>query len=257
MRASYCPCDRERVLTEVPEHLLRRAKERRAAAQGGSASEAGAPATDATSKAVEPASAATPAPAGGGSGGGAGVPAQPGALEPPYTGPPAAPPRKQRVPAWAMPVLVALPLWAVLYGGAFGERSSGEPEGPIAEGAALYRAQGCSGCHGPTGGGGVGPAMDGVVATFPDFADHVEWIRTGSAPFKGQPYGAEGKIATGGMPGFPSLTEEELVAITCHERVTLAGAEVPPECEVGASPDAGEGTEGEGESGGDSASGDH
>ena len=248
----YSPCDRERVLTEVPEHLLRRAKERRAAA-GGSASEAGAPATDATSKEVEPAAAATPAPAGGG--GGAGVPAEPGALEPPYTGPPPAPPRKQRVPAWAMPVLVALPLWAVLYGGAFGERST-EEGGDM--GKNVYLAQGCSGCHGPTGGGGVGPAMDDVVETFPDFADHVEWIRTGSAPFKGQPYGATGKTATGGMPGFPDLSDEEVVAVVCHERVTLAGGETPPECEEGASPDAGEGTDAEGSGkGGDSGSGDH
>ena len=249
-------------MTEVPEHLLRRAKERRAAAQGGSASEAGAPATDAASKEIEPAAAASPAPAGGGagSGGGAGVPAQPGALEPPYAGPPPAPPRKQRVPAWALPVLLALPLWAVLYGGAFGERSTGEPEGPLQVGELVYRAQGCSTCHGATGGGGVGPAMDGVDATFPDFADHVEWIRTGSAPFRGQPYGATGKIATGGMPGFPNLSEEELIAVTCHERVTLGGAELPPECEDGPSPDAGEGSEGGGGSGGgsdDSASDDH
>lgn len=219
-------------MTEVPEHLLRRAKERRAAASGESASEAGAPATDATSKAVEPAASATPAPAGGG--GGAPVPATPGALEPPYTGPPPAPPRRERVPMWAMPVLVALPLWAVLYGGAFGERSSGEASGPLAIGASVYRAQGCSGCHGPTGGGGVGPAMDGVVATFPEFSDHVEWIRTGSAPFKGQPYGATGQIATGGMPGFPSLSEEEVIAVACHERITLAGGEMTPECEEGA-----------------------
>lgn len=250
-------------MTEVPEHLLRRAKERRASASGGSASEAGAPATDATSKAVEPAASATPAPAGGGSGGGTPVPATPGALEPPYTGPPKAPARRERVPAWAMPVLIALPLWAVLYGGAFGERSGGAVEGPLAVGANVYRAQGCSGCHGPTGGGGVGPSMDGVVATFPDFADHVEWIRTGSAPFKGQPYGANGTIATGGMPGFPDLSEEEVIAVTCHERITLAGGEMTPECEEGATP-GGDSTDAEDEGGGsgggsgdDSASGDH
>jgi len=76
--------------------------------------------------------------------------------------------------------------------------------------------------------------MDGVVATFPEFADHVEWIRTGSAPFKGQPYGADGTIATGGMPGFPDLSEEEVIAVVCHERITLAGGEMTPECEEGA-----------------------
>lgn len=231
-------------MTEVPEHLLRRARERRAASTGESASEAGAPATDAASgsKAVEAAGSATPAPAGGGGGGGAGVPSTPGALEPPYTGPPAAPPRKQRVPAWAMPVLVALPLWAILYGGAFGERQTNE-ETPAQAGQLVYRSQGCSSCHGATGGGGVGPALSGVVKTFPKFEDQVAWVRSGSAPFKGKPYGATGKIATGGMPGFPDLTDAEVIAVVCHERVNYGKANpIPPECEPGASPDAGEGS---------------
>lgn len=215
---------------------------------GESASEAGAPATDATSKAVEPAASATPAPAGGG--GGAAVPPT-APVPPPYTGPPPAPPRKQRVPAWALPVLVALPLWAVLYGGAFGERAA-EEGGVLETGAAVYRGQGCSGCHGPTGGGGVGPSMDGVEATFPDFADHVAWIRSGSAAFRGQPYGATGKIATGGMPGFPNLSEEEVIAVTCYERITLGGGEMTPECEEGAAPAGGESPDAGGEA--DSAS---
>lgn len=221
-------------MTEVPEHLLRRAKERRAAMTGESATDAGTPATDAgsSSKAVEPAAAATPAPGGGG-GGAPALPAAP--VPPPYTGPPQLPPRKQRVPAWAMPVLVALPLWAILYGGAFGERKSKE-EGPVQLGATVYRSQGCSGCHGPTGGGGVGPALTDVVKTFPEFQDHVDWVKNGSAEVKGQPYGASGKISTGGMPPFDNLTEDELTAIVCHERVTYGGESPPPEeCEARAS----------------------
>ena len=138
------------------------------------------------------------------------------------------------MPGWALPVLIALPLWAVLYGGAFGERASTE-EGPVQAGATVFRAQGCSGCHGPTGGGGVGPALDNVLKTFPDFADHVAWVRSGSGPSKGQPYGATGKIATGGMPAFPDLTDEEVVAVVCHERVTFAKADpLPPECDPAA-----------------------
>jgi mono/diheme cytochrome c family protein len=141
-----------------------------------------------------------------------------------------------------MPVLVALPLWAVLYGGAFGERATTE-EGPVQKGQVVYRSAGCSGCHGPTGGGGVGPALSNVLKTFPDFKDHVAWVRSGSAPYKGQPYGATGKIATGGMPGFKNLTDEEVVAVVCHERVDYGKADpLPPECEAGASPDAGKST---------------
>ena len=224
---------------------------------GESASEAGAPATDAasSSKAVEPAAAATPA--AGGSGGG--VPATPAPpAPPPYTGPPPAKPRKQRVPVWAGAVLAALPLWAVLYGGAFGERSTGEEGGILQIGASVYAGSGCSGCHGPNGGGGVGPAMDGVLEQFPEFADHVEWVKLGSKPVQGQPYGAKGTVATGGMPGFEgTITDEEIIAVVCHERVTLAGGEVPPECEEGAG-----GTETDAEGGGgegdaDSASADH
>ncbi len=231
MRVVLSPLIGSVCVTEVPEHLLRRAKERRSAMSGESASEGDAPATDAASKAVEPAASASPAPAGGG-GGAPAVPAAP--VAPPYTGPPPAPPRKQRVPAWAMPVLVALPLWAVLYGGAFGERATNE-EGPVQAGAGVYRAQGCSGCHGPAGGGGIGPALNGVLKTFPDFKDHVAWVRSGSAPFKGQPYGATGKIATGGMPGFANLTEAEVIAVVCHERVAYGKADpLPPECDPAA-----------------------
>jgi mono/diheme cytochrome c family protein len=159
---------------------------------------------------------------------------------------------------WAGAALAVLPLWAVLYGGAFGERSTGEPEGMIAIGAQVYQAQGCGGCHGPTGGGGVGPAMDAVNETFPAFADHVAWVRSGSAALRGQTYGATDKPATGGMPGFPDLTDEEVTAVVCHERVTLGGGEVPPECEEGADPDAGGGGGGGGGEGdADSATAEH
>ena len=206
----------------------------------------GGAAEGAASSAVEPAASAAPAPAGAA----ASAPARPAAKavspEPAYTGPPpAARPRRERIPAWAMPVLAILPLWAILYGGAFGERPSEEAAGPIAAGAGVYRSAGCSGCHGPTGGGGVGPAMADVATVFPDFADHVAWIETGSQPVKGQPYGATGKIATGGMPGFgDSLSEEDIIAVVCHERVTLGKQNPAPEECADTGPDA-EGTGGE------------
>jgi mono/diheme cytochrome c family protein len=130
-----------------------------------------------------------------------------------------------------MPVLVFLPLWAVLYSGAFGERKV-QAEGPVAKGQTVYRSAGCSGCHGPTGGGGVGPALANVTKTFPTFADHVAWVESGSASVKGQPYGATGKIATGGMPSFKAaLSHEDIVAVVCHERVDFGKQNPPPpEC---------------------------
>jgi mono/diheme cytochrome c family protein len=210
-------------LTEVPEHLLRRARERRAAAAGGSAEgEASTP-----SAAVEPA---------GGGGGAVATPASAAAAvpapEPAYTGPPQAPPRRQRVPAWAMPVIVALPLWAVLYGGAFGERKVAAV-GKVAQGQAVYASAGCSGCHGPTGAGsGQFPSLHNVTKTFPTFAEHVAWVETGSAPYKGQTYGNSGRVAIGGMPAFgKALSPEEIVAVVCHERVDYGNQNpIPPEC---------------------------
>jgi mono/diheme cytochrome c family protein len=213
-------------VTEVPEHLLKRAQAAREKAAGGSGE--AAPAEASSSAAVEPA----------GGGGGAVVtpasgpaPAVP-APEPAYTGPPQAPPRRQRVPAWAMPVIVALPLWAVLYGGAFGERKVAAV-GKVAQGQTIYATAGCSGCHGPTGAGsGQFPSLHNVTKTFPTFAEHVAWVETGSAPFKGQTYGNSGRVATGGMPAFKGpLTPEEIVAVVCHERVDYGNQNpIPPEC---------------------------
>lgn len=220
-------------MTEVPEHLLARSRERRAALglSGGSSAEpsgessptsptsqapAGsspAPATAAPAQAPAPAVAATPA-----------------VVEeekpvPAYLTPEAA---RRRIPVWVMPVLAILPFWGILYVGAFGDRTAKEALTGAALGAQVYRAQGCSSCHGGGGEGGVGPALAGgeSAITFPEEADHASWIKTGSAPFRGQPYGAEDRpggprIATGGMPGFPNLSEEEIQAVVLYEREEL------------------------------------
>ncbi|MGH9151524.1 MAG: c-type cytochrome, partial [Acidimicrobiales bacterium] len=136
--------------------------------------------------------------------------------------------RRGRLPVWVVPVLAVLPFWGVLYVGAFGERGHEEALTGAELGAEVYRAQGCGACHGAAGEGGVGPALAGgeAVKTFPEEADHAEWIRTGSGPFRGQPYGdpeREGgeRIATGGMPGFPSLSDEEIEAVVLYEREEL------------------------------------
>ena len=216
-------------MTEVPEHLLARSRERRKALglAGGSTPEPSGEAPAAEPSAASP---ATVAPAGA-----------PAPVEAP--GPPAvveeAPPvpvpayltpegARGRIPVWVMPVLAILPFWGILYVGAFGDRTHEEALTGAALGAQVYRAQGCSSCHGASGEGGVGPKLSGGEAalTFPEEPDHAEWIKTGSAPFRGQPYGAEDReggqrIATGGMPGFPSLSEEEIAAVVLYEREEL------------------------------------
>lgn len=212
-------------MTEVPEHLLARSRERRAALGLGG----GAPAGPSGDAAAPSASAATPAtvarPAAP-----APVAAAPAVIEeakpvPAYMTPAAA---RARIPVWIIPVLAFLPFWGILYIGAFGSRHHAEALTGAELGAEIYRAQGCAACHGAAGEGGVGPALaDGEAAkTFPAEEDHAAWIRSGSTGVRGQPYGdpdREGgqRVATGGMPAFGSLSDEEVAAVVLYEREEL------------------------------------
>lgn len=214
-------------MTEVPEHLLARSRERRAALglTGGAPAEpaGGAPAAG-------PTPAATPATVAPGAAPAKAAAAVPAVVEearpvPAYMTPEAA---RARLPIWILPVLAFLPFWGILYIGAFGSRDHAEALTGAELGAEIYRAQGCAACHGAAGEGGVGPALAAGEAakTFPDEADHASWIKTGSGPFRGQAYGdpdREGgqRIATGGMPGFSSLSDEEVAAVVLYEREEL------------------------------------
>lgn len=213
-------------MAEVPEHLLQRARARRAALSGG---DAPAPAAEPSeTAAAEPtaaevekaASPTTPAPGGAVAAAVAESQAPAPEPEPEPVG------RRPRVPAFALSVLVLLPFWAILYAGAFGERGGHEELTPFQVGQQLYAAQGCGGCHGANGGGGVGPALDEVELVFPDPADHVAWVRGGSQSVGvGNPYGdpAQGRIAKGGMPAFANLSDEELEAVVAYEREAFGG----------------------------------
>jgi len=213
-------------LTEIPEHLLKRSRERRAAVGGG---DAGAGDGGGASESTEASTAAAASPA---------VPAKAPAMPShpaPEVAPPAPPPspmveahnRRRKVPYWAMPVLAALPLWAYVYQGTLSPPPAGE--GPEVLGEELYAGSGCAGCHGAGGGGGVGPAFTGgsIYETFPDFQTQFEWVRLGSAGWqaeRGDTYGANGKPVQGGMPGFgeDQLSDAELLYIILFER-TLGG----------------------------------
>ena len=217
-------------MTEVPEHLLRRSRERREAlglSTGEGGGDAPAPAAASPAPAEDggdqgPAAAPVPAVA-------AAAPAVPAEPPKPQLPPYVAELRRTRVPLWVMPVLVVLPFWGFLYVGAFASHKVEEQLTPLQIGAQVYRTS-CAGCHGPAGEGLSGPALAGeeVELTFPEPADHEEWVRTGSMPRKGQPYGdpdREGgqRIAeTGGMPGFAgTLSPEEIEAVVLYERDEL------------------------------------
>lgn len=229
-------------MTEIPEHLLRRSRERRQAL-GLETSGADAPAAETTVEKGELVSAGEAAPATAA----AAAPAAPAPAAAPAPPPPPKPlppyvqayHRRKRVPVWALPVLLFLPLWALIYAFTLEPPPLGESD-PLALGASLYLANGCAQCHGDTGGGGVGPAFANgeVLLTFPDPAEQIAWIKGGAdsaGPDGGygdpnRPGGQHNVADLGGvMPPFPNLSDCELAELARHERETLGGADPEPE----------------------------
>jgi mono/diheme cytochrome c family protein len=213
-------------LTEIPEHLLKRSRERRAAlglggdAPGGAPADAGAGA--ASEAPVPAATAAAPAPA----------PAAAAAVEEAKAAPPEpafiqAAKRRKRIPYWAMTALAALPLWGYVYVRTLEPPPAGESD-PLVLGAEVYSGN-CASCHGGTGGGVSAPGFtDGaVVETWPDWRDHAAWVRIGTDGWPAPTYGANEKPVGGGgtMPGWPTLTDQQIAEVVLHER-ELAGEDV-------------------------------
>ena len=228
-------------MTEIPEHLLKRSRERRAAlglgdeAEGEPASGTPAPAAPATT--VQAASAA-PAATG---------PAPRAAAQAPVGPPPPKPDSavvaaykaRRRMPFWAMGALSLLPLWGFMYVRSVTDQAVAA-SGPLGEGAEVYGS--CSSCHGATGAGGVGYGfINGeVLATFPHIEDQLRFVYYGTANYNiagvadyGNPDRAGGPRVTGAQGPMPQwgeeaggeLTDAELLAVVCHERYTLGGAD--------------------------------
>jgi len=199
-------------VTEIPEHLLKRSKERRAAIGGEEAP--AAPASEASAAPAADAPAATPA-----------VPAA-AAAEPATPKPTPVRPEvaaalgRRKIPFWAMPVLAALPLWAYVYQATLEPPPAGEA-GPMALGEAVYG--GCASCHGATGGGGVGPALTSVLEVWPDYRDHMMWVKLGDAGWPASTYGATAKPKGVGMPGHETLSDAELAQVVLYERAAFGG----------------------------------
>jgi mono/diheme cytochrome c family protein len=223
-------------VTEIPEHLLKRSRERRAAiGEGGDDAPAEAPAAGALTKSAAATPAAAPPPPS--------VPAPrtaaaaPEAPQPPKPDPHYVTAYKQRrkAPFWAMATLSLMPVWGFMYVRALtdgGEVSAG----PLGEGAEVYNN--CASCHGAAGGGGVGYQFSEgeVLKTFPNIEDQIRYVYYGTEQYNisgvdvyGNPEregGAHQTGVRGVMPGFGGqLTDEEIVAVICHERYTLGGAD--------------------------------
>jgi mono/diheme cytochrome c family protein len=220
-------------VTEIPEHLLKRSRERRAAAglpsegaEAGATGDTGADAPKETKPAVP--AAAAPARA-------AATPATPAAPppkpEPEYV---QAAKRRKKIPFWAMPVVALLPVWVWIF-----VASMQKPEvtvvGPLAGGAEVYAK--CASCHGTNGEGGVGYQLNNgeVLKSFTTFEQQVEFIYNGNKAYIGQPYGSgrhQGgqRGAAGAMPAWGSaaggeLSDVQILEVVCHERYTLGGGD--------------------------------
>jgi mono/diheme cytochrome c family protein len=210
-------------VTEIPEHLLKRSKERRSAIGGGDApAEESAPSSE-----VEAAPETAPvAPAAAAA---AAVP-EPAPVPEPMRPEVAAALSRRKIPYWALPVLAALPLWAYVYQATLEPAPTGELT-PVEAGGEIYVSSACAGCHGAGGAGSASvPGFDAVLETWPDFRDHMMWVRVGNADWVAasgeQAYGATDKPSNNGsMPAHPSLSDQELAEVVLYERVQLGGME--------------------------------
>jgi mono/diheme cytochrome c family protein len=215
----------ETALTEIPEFLLKRSKDRRAALSGQEpAADAPAAGASTSSQAVEAAPAAAAAQAAP-----VATAAAPAA---PYV---AAAKTRTRIPRWAMPVVALLPIWGVLYAVTLEAKPAGA-SGPIAVGKTLYEAN-CLGCHGVAAGGGAGRQLSNgeVNKTFLTAEEQVAFVQSGSKVYDAKPYGnpdRPGGAHQGGsyakgqyMPSFSAvLTQEQIASIVCYERIEFFGS---------------------------------
>ncbi len=160
------------------------------------------------------------------------------ATAPPVTdGPVAAATQRRKVPYWAMASLSMMPVFGFIYVRALTE-DSGVDAGPLGRGAEVYNN--CASCHGADGQGVAGSGYQfsngEVLLTFPNIDDQMRYVYYGTAKYvsagvevygnPARPGGAHLTGARGQMTGFGGqLTDEEIIAVVCHERYTLAGAD--------------------------------
>ncbi|HEY5153250.1 MAG TPA: c-type cytochrome [Acidimicrobiales bacterium] len=223
-------------MTEVPDHLLKRSRDRRAALglgggdggdDGGAATSAVAPAADASTSVA--ATAARPAVV-------AEVAAAPPKPVPAFV---QASLNRKKIPLWVMPVLAFLPLWAIVYVNTLSKAPSKAPT-QLEAGATLYAAK-CQGCHQADGSGGAGRPLNqgSVVKTFPNIAQQLQFVWLGSTGTgaSGTPYGDPNREGGGHktlsyngnpMPTFKGgVTQTELLEIVRHEREVFGAEKIP------------------------------
>jgi mono/diheme cytochrome c family protein len=131
--------------------------------------------------------------------------------------------------------VAALVLLAVALAACGGSSVSDE----FKEGRTIYGDY-CAVCHGSAGQGGVGPALDEVLSTWPSCDQQVEWVSIGSERWRaqyGETYGANDSPITAVMPQHDDrLTLDEIRRVSAFERIQYGGqeeADAFADCEVG------------------------
>ena len=214
-------------MTEIPEHLLKRSRERRGAVglptsgeEGGAAS--ATPVVAAAPKAAVAKPEAAPAPKV--------APPEPAFIQ--------AAKRRRRIPIWAMPVVGLLPLWGFVYVNTLRPRVV-QASGPLAVGAQVFVS--CASCHNPDGSGGVGYPLwnEEAIKSFPNIEDQIRFVYNGNNAYVGKTYtpadraggahvggvrGAGGAMPAWGLtaPNSNGLTDAELLGAICEERYGLS-----------------------------------
>lgn len=236
-------------MVDIPEHLLKRSREAKAKAEGQAppAEDAAAAETEPEASAAaapEPPTEAAPEPAPAP----APAAAESVALAPAAAATPAVPEaprvyaplsqptgthqgvRGVKVPGWLYPTYVLIPILAIglLLSVVRVSNEQAASAGPTLPGGAEYAAQ-CAACHGPDGGGGVGPALKDTHTVFPDPTEQFAWVKENASTHSG-PYGADNKgnagkgAVPGAMPKFGgSLSDDQIWDVVIYERVSFAG----------------------------------
>ena len=214
-------------MTEIPEHLLKRSRERRAAmGLGGDAPEGSPGGRRAPSGAapVPAAAAATPAPA-------PAAAVEEATPEPPKPEPVhiQAAKRRKRIPYWAMSALAALPLWGYVYVRTLEPPPAGEDD-PLVLGTDGLRRQLrlLPRRHRRRRGPAPGFTDGAVMETFPDWRDQAAWVRLGTDGWPARHlrrHREAGRRQRRHDAGWPTLTDQEIAQVVLHER-ELGGEDV-------------------------------
>jgi hypothetical protein len=216
-------------VTEIPEHLLKRSKDRRTALSGGTPSAEPSASKEVAKQVTSSAAPAVAAEV---------APPPPPKPDPAYV---VAAKTRKKIPFWAMATLSLLPVWAFMYLLAVTPQER-VATGPMAVGETVYGA--CASCHGAAGQGGAGRVLhEGeVLKTFPHIEDMLNYVYTGSQPFVsaglavyGNPDregGAHAPLSYNGnaMPSQGEswgggLTNYEILGVVCHVRYAVGGAD--------------------------------